>query len=87
MHNSYKKRIIHYPAQAQALLCSAKTNSTVMCAHRFATLGRYTTWELILKGWKEGICNKQTVPLEQLERELQEGLQLVDPNKMTELCG
>ena len=50
-----------------------------MCAHRFATLGRYTTWELLLKEWKEGIRysfgNKQTVPLEQLERELQEGLQ------------
>ena len=45
-----------------------------MC--RFATLGRYPTWEVFLREWKEGICysfgNKQTMPL---EKDLHEGLQ------------
>jgi len=56
-------------------MCSA--HKTHAC--RFPTLGQYTTWELLMREWKEGIRysfgNKQTVPLEQLEKDLQEGIQ------------
>jgi len=48
-------------------------------ACRFATLGQYPRWELLMREWEEGIRysfgNKQTVPLEQLEKDLQEGTQ------------
>ncbi len=48
-------------------------------ACRFATLGKYPRWELLMREWEEGIRysfgNKQTVPLEQLEKDLQEGTQ------------
>ena len=56
-------------------MCSA--NKRHAC--RFATLVQYTTWELLMREWEEGICysfgNKQTVPMEQLERDLEEGTQ------------
>ena len=56
-------------------MCSAHKRH----ACRFASLGQYTTWELLMREWKEGIHysfgNKQTVPLEQLEKDLQEGIQ------------
>ncbi|KAL0018353.1 hypothetical protein WJX79_006177, partial [Trebouxia sp. C0005] len=46
---------------------------------RFATLGQYASWELLMREWREGIRysfgNKQTVPLQQLEKDLQEGTQ------------
>ena len=45
---------------------------------RWATLGKYPTWELLMREWIDGIRyaagNKQTVPMEQLERELQKGV-------------
>lgn len=48
-------------------------------ACRFRSLGKYPSWEPLLEEWKEGIRftygNKQTVPMEQLEKDLQEGVQ------------
>ncbi|DBA98139.1 TPA: hypothetical protein ACH3X1_014758 [Trebouxia sp. C0004] len=50
---------------------------------RYATLGRYPSWQLLLEEWKEGIpylsttigTRKQTVPMAQLEQDWAEGVQ------------
>ena len=56
--------------------------SLLQCC-RYATLGRYPSWQLLLAEWKEGIpylsttigTRKQTVPMAQLEQDWAEGVQ------------
>jgi hypothetical protein len=56
--------------------------SLLQCC-RYATLGKYPSWQLLLEEWKEGIpylsttigTRKQPVPMAQLEQDWAEGVQ------------
>ncbi|DBB04014.1 TPA: hypothetical protein ACH3X1_013075 [Trebouxia sp. C0004] len=74
--------------QTWAASCLASNGHNKCCLpvhslERYATLGRYPSWQLLLAEWKEGIpylsttigTRKQTVPMAQLEQDWAEAVQ------------